>query len=99
MLAQVQLEDPRITEYPDAVIEAIGSVEELSQSCVVFSSFAGANGALWDEYMLQGDIMIKELPQKFPRAAGQDSNMVYHVEHVSGFSGDNDLYKYCTTSF
>jgi len=94
MLAQVQLEDSRISEFPPALIDAIGSVEDVTQSCVVFSSYAGLNSTLWDDYLTQGEQLITELQQNFPRAAGQDRNIVYHVERIPGYLGDDDLMKY-----
>jgi len=94
MLAQVQLEDHGVTEFPPALIEAIGSIEELTQSCVVFSAYAGNNTALWDECLIHGEQLITELQEKFPRAAGQDRNIVYHVERIPGFLADDELMKY-----
>jgi len=94
MLGQVQLEDSDITEFPQALIDAVGSVEEINQSCVVFSAYAGNNAALCEEYTIQGEQLISEIQEKFPRAAGQERNIVDHIERIPGFLSDDDLVRY-----
>jgi len=76
------------------MIDAIGPVEEITQSAVVFSAFAGKDDAQWIVNLEQGDKLIVELQAKFPKAQGPDRNIVHGVNYVPGFLEDDELFRY-----
>jgi len=94
MLEQVNLEDPSIVSFPQVMIEEIGSVEDITQSVVIVSSFAGKDDDMWIENLILGDNLISELQRRFTHAVGQDRNIVYSVTKVVGFLSDAELFKY-----
>jgi len=94
MLAQVMMEDSTIVSFPQTMIDEIGSVEDITQSVVVVSSFAGNDDDAWVENLIQGDMLIDELQRRFTHSAGQDRNIVYAVNKVPGFLSDTEIFKY-----
>jgi len=93
MLGQVMLEDNRILSFPQSVMDAIGTVDDITQSSVVFSAFAGEDKDKWIENFLQGSKLIVELQRRFTKAQGPDCNIVYVVDYIPGYWEDDELFK------
>jgi len=92
MLAQVMREDPSITAFPQSVVDAIGNAEEITQSVVIFSAFAGKDDDQWIENLMQGDKLVVDLQQRFNKTQGSDRKIMYVVNYIPGYMEDDEVF-------
>ena len=86
--------DDRITTFPEKLVQAIGSIQELNEPVVIFSAF-GEDGNEWNNNFALGCNLMDNIQQLFTHATDKDGKISYEIKYiekkVEGFSSDNDL--------
>ena len=93
-LESVGAVDDRITTFPEKLVQAIGSIQELNEPVVIFSAF-GEDGNEWNNNFALGCNLMDNIQQLFTQATDKDGKISYEIKYiekkVEGFSSDNDL--------
>ena len=96
-LERILLKDSSIQCFPKKIIDAVGSIDEVNEHCVIFSAYRNSSED-WNTNIAAGREILENIVAAFPEAVDQHNRVLHEVNYVikkvTGFKADNELIKY-----
>jgi len=90
MLQRVNDVDKRITRFPQVFFNEVGTLEEIIDNVVVYSS-KGIGGKDWNVNLATGRRLMEELPERSKYAQDGSQDLQFIIKRVTGYKKDKEL--------